>query len=189
MEHPRSPVATRGGTVDRLGAGAGVSSGRARMAQAVRIVLAVACAGLVSACGHGAGNPLTHTSRDSMMPSAPPGGIAISAPTLLDGREVRGLTSLPWRLTSVETSRPAIDIYYVAGGGCTSPRGIYVAEARTSVTIEAAGATDSSAHACAADFGTGYVRVPLTHPLGSRKLLHAEVDADWRNPRYLAGSR
>jgi len=154
---------------------------RRRAARYAPVVIAILACLMISACGQSG----SKAKVDNLSASPAPRALKIAQATLLTAKQARGLTSLPWRLTAIHVTPPAIDIYYVAGGGCTTPRGILLTETSTSVTIEAVGATRHGAQACPANLITGYVRIPLSQPLAGRHLIHAPVARSWSSSDYL----
>ena len=121
-----------------------------------------------------------------------PGPVSSTAPAThfgtkpfvaLTSDQSRVLTSLPWALVRVGDGGRSLDIGYIAGGGCTSWRGIEVVETNISVEVAALAKTiDSSAgQACSSALAIGSSTVPLASPMGTRKLLHAQVDTAWRS--------
>lgn len=156
-----------------------MSAARRLQSRSVALLAAIAAGLMISACSH-SGSKAT---VDNLSSSPAPPGARFEQATLLTAHQVSGLTSLPWRLVAVHLAPPALDIYYVAGGGCTSPRGIEAVQTSSSITIEAAGKT-SSAQACPSDLITGYARIPLRQSLGSRHLVHAPVDKHWNSTSF-----
>jgi hypothetical protein len=51
----------------------------------------------------------------------------VDAP-LVAASHARGLTSMPWVLTGVDDATATIAVRYIAGGGCTTPRGLEIVQ-------------------------------------------------------------
>jgi hypothetical protein len=147
------------------------------------------------------GNPATPTpsvtaaSTDAKQSSLAPGWSRTLYPIvdMLTAAETQGLTSMPWKLDGIDDAQRSLAISYIAGGGCTFPRGIYIQETASSVLIESLGRTMNAPQpsqspqvtACPADLKVGLATIKLQQPLGDRLLLHAQVDPAWDNPAYL----
>ena len=149
----------------------------------------VAGAFLLSACTSSSTDP-DPLKRGIM--TVDPGPVSSTAPTThfgtkpfvaLTSDQSRHLTSLPWALLRVRDGGRSLDIGYIAGGGCTSWRGFEVVETNTSVEIAALAKTThpSAGQACSLELAFGSSTVPLASPMGTRKLLHGQVDPAWRS--------
>jgi hypothetical protein len=167
-------------------------------AAAVAIV-GVVSALLITTSGDGSHHRATGATGDpaTSVPSVAVGSTDAKKPALAAGwsraqypladmitaTEAQGLTSMPWRLAGIDDTRSVLAITYVAGGGCASPRGIYVHETATTVLIEALSRTTStgqqsqSPYACAAYLRDGRATIQLQQPLGDRQLLHGQTNS------------
>jgi quinol monooxygenase YgiN len=90
-----------------------------------------------------------------------------------------GNTSLPWKFLAMPANGRKVQVFYVAGGGCTTFVGFVGIETSTAVTLTASGDTDLAQKACAADGKTGAGTVTLAGPLGVRTLWHGPVSGQW----------
>lgn len=96
------------------------------------------------------------------------------------------LISMPWRFVSIDSGATSLNVLYVAGdGSCITPVGFEVEETASYVEVWA-WSRSNGALAC----GGGAVRaagiVNLPEPIGTRALIHAQVDPAWRSPGFLA---
>lgn len=151
----------------------------------VSLVVVLATVVSLTACTDGSPSvplPATPavTDKSTPSPSKSWNGLVpkISSAQALTKRQTRGLESTPWQLLS-EDGRSLL-IKYVAGGGCSSWKGVRVQETSTSVEIWTAVKTSTGPQACSDELRLGASRITLTTPLGSRSLLHAPISKSWR---------
>ncbi len=127
-------------------------------------------------------------STDPINPSSPPyvHRLRVAVPTILSLAQTKGLTSMPWRLFAIGRNQDTLGIYYATGDGdCVTPKGVYLAETASTVTVEVLSNTARARRACPARLGLARADVELRHPLGHRQLIHAQVATEWSNPHIL----
>lgn len=155
---------------------------------AIVIIAAGAVVGLVRIATEGttaSGLPQPGATDLIQPATAPPMRVERPAHVVSPGHAA-GLTSMPWKLVGVRDHATVLDIYYVAGGGCTSPRGLYVQQTAQTVLIAALGKTNRPPGAvCPSNLRVGLAAVTLRAPLGTRHLVHAVVDPAWNLPGLL----
>lgn len=91
-------------------------------------------------------------------------------------------SSMPWKFQSLSADGRVLTIVYAAGdGSCTTPVGIAVEQTSTYVALEPISWTDRTQQACPSVFVPGRAVITLDTPLGTRALLHPQVDQKWKN--------
>lgn len=170
----------------------GATSARRRaVCAAAAVVTLMMAAGCASGDRGGARVPPVAGKTDSRVPSRlSPGSLTIPSgrPRMLTLGQLGGLTSMPWRLTSITDGGRTLGLIYVTGDGdCTRPRGVYVSETASSVLLEVLSKTESNRNACAGMLTMARGAVRLDAPLGGRALVHAVVSDAWTNPNFFRG--
>ncbi len=133
----------------------------------------------VAACGAPSGPVPGVTETVTNFTTAPsfPGE---SSPIRLTAEQTKGLTSTPWVLRGV--SKNALDLQYVIGSPvCDEAAGIYIDETPSEVEIGTYSSETPGQSACADSLLSGYYRVRLAAPLGSRALVHVKLTREWAN--------
>lgn len=159
------------------------------------VALAVACCILVVAAitwtaAHGLGGhgdehvnaaialPSAPASTDPLQPSRdpglPPGGAATTVTTAAPGSTI----SMPWGLAT-KPSGSSLDVFYVAGGGCTTLLGAHIVEIATTVEVWVLSTEKKTRGACSSNLIVGRSTIELSEPLGTRTLLHPPSDPEW----------
>lgn len=166
------------------------SNRRRLLAAAIGIAALVAVTVLgagLSRTSHRTGTgPAAATASASVDPLSPAAngylfpGTAPSAATTAQPNSIAGRISMPWELSSISPNGKAITIYYAQGDGyCITAAGIVVQQTSSYVSIQPVSVNHRQS-ACPTLLKTGWVKVTLDSPLGTRKLLHPAVSKEWQ---------
>jgi hypothetical protein len=134
--------------------------------------------GVTGACAGGSSPPATPASTDAAGSPAP-----VSGPTPAGSSSGSPGTAGPalvssWKLIGVLPGGRSLSISYVAGGGCLAFERLDVQQTATSVRIAPLVHREQSAgQVCPPLLQLARTTVPLTQPLGNRRLIHPPVTA------------
>ena len=107
--------------------------------------------------------------------------IPVGAATIIKRPKGKQFSAMPWKFQALSADGRTITIVYVAGDGdCTKSAGVTLVQTSSLVAISPYSINQLDRSACPSMLQLARVRVVLSQPLGSRRLLHPEVDPAWQ---------
>lgn len=146
---------------------------------ALFVVVAIAMVG--SSQGGTGGLDLKRAAVDARSSSDNHSDVPIGAATIIKRPKGNAYSAMPWKFQSLSADGRTVTIVYVAGDGvCTKSAGVVLAQTKTLVAISPNSTNQLNRSACPNTLEYARVRIVLNDPLGSRELLHPEVDPAWQ---------